>query len=81
MAAEAGGILDTRNTMAFRTSTVLTQTGKVVEQISKLMQNWPAWVHIRILLEKKTFITNEGLDAAAVRASRTAHVLLITKWR
>ena len=79
MAAEAGGILDTRNIVG-------------IPNFGGTDANWDRWrvkfeayadlagigAHLDAAEEQTVFITNEGLDANAVLVSRTVHALLIT---
>ena len=70
MSVQAGGILDTRNTLwNYRISTVQTQTGNVGER--SLRRN--------VAAEQSSFIRHDGVDDYSLLISKRVRALLIPR--
>ena len=80
MAAEESGIGTHGTQLESRSSTVLTQTGRVwrvkFEAYADLAK---MGAHLDVAAEQLSFITHDGLDTNSVTISKTVHTLLITK--
>ena len=80
MTAEAGGIMDSRNTIGvpiFDGTDADWESWRVKFEAYADLANMGA--HLDVPAEQTSFITHDGLDANSATISKTVHALLIAK--